>query len=148
MDAHKDGQLRSPGMQTVEDQLLQPSHSIFLRILGDLLSATPDDLPRIETCNVCKQLGLLSTAAFYDAYTAQKLLGFGGKANEEGYFVRVNRADFRGWLSEHINISWNKRFSHYEETDSGVTAYFRDGTSTAGSILVGADGINSLGMTK
>ncbi|MCJ1245622.1 hypothetical protein MMC30_002826 [Trapelia coarctata] len=113
-------------------------------ILKDLLSFTPDDLPPIETCSVSKQLGLLSRAVFYDAYTGRVFLEMGGrKPNEDGYFVRVNRAEFRGWLSEHIDINWNKRFSHYEETDSGVTAYFHDGTSAAGSILVGADGINS-----
>lgn len=88
-------------------------------------------------------------AAFYNAYTGEELFHFGGrKANEDGYFVRVNRAELREWLSEHIHIDWNKKFSHYEETDHGVTAYFQDGTSAAGSVLVGADGIQSSGMTK
>lgn len=87
--------------------------------------------------------------AYYDPYTGEKLFQFGGReANEDGYFLRVNRAEFRGWLSEHIHIHWNKKFSHYEESDYGVTAYFQDGTSAAGSILVGADGIKSPGMTK
>lgn len=118
------------------------------RILENLLSSTPDDLPPIENCSVSKQLGLLSRAVFYDAYTCRKLLEFGGREpKEDGYYIRVNRAEFRGWLSKHIHINWNKRFSHYEEIDSGVTAYFHDGTSAAGSIWVGADGINSPGMT-
>jgi len=57
----------------------------------------------------------------------------------------VNRAQFRGWLSEHISIQWNKDFSHDEESGSDITVHFRDGTSATGDMLVGADGINGRG---
>ena len=40
-------------------------------------------------------------------------------------------------------MHFQKVFSHYEQTDDGVVAYFPDETSASGDILVGADGINS-----
>jgi 2-polyprenyl-6-methoxyphenol hydroxylase-like FAD-dependent oxidoreductase len=41
------------------------------------------------------------------------------------------------------NVEFGRTFVRYEEDDSGVTAYFDDGTSARGSILVGADGLRS-----
>lgn len=36
-----------------------------------------------------------------------------------------------------------KSFSHYEQTDQGVTAHFEDGSSTTGDVMIGADGFRS-----
>ena len=44
-------------------------------------------------------------------------------------------------LEDHI--AFEKKFSHYELTESGVNAFFTDGTKVAGSLLVGADGARS-----
>ena len=44
-------------------------------------------------------------------------------------------------LEEHV--AFEKEFSHYELTESGVNAFFADGTKIAGSLLVGADGARS-----
>ena len=44
-------------------------------------------------------------------------------------------------LEDHI--AFEKRFSHYKLTESGVNAFFTDGTKVAGSLLVGADGARS-----
>jgi 2-polyprenyl-6-methoxyphenol hydroxylase-like FAD-dependent oxidoreductase len=43
------------------------------------------------------------------------------------------------------DIEYGKRFQGYEEHEAGVTAFFEDGTSAAGSVLVGADGTRSVG---
>jgi 2-polyprenyl-6-methoxyphenol hydroxylase-like FAD-dependent oxidoreductase len=41
-------------------------------------------------------------------------------------------------------IQWGKAFSHYERLDNGrVRAYFADGTTANGDVLVGADGSRS-----
>ena len=40
-------------------------------------------------------------------------------------------------------VSFDKKFVRYEQTDGKVTAYFEDGTSAIGDLLVGADGVNS-----
>lgn len=50
-------------------------------------------------------------------------------------------------LSQHLDIQWNKRLSRYEETSTGVTAFFEDGTSATGDMLVGADGLHSRGAS-
>ena len=44
-------------------------------------------------------------------------------------------------LEDHI--AFEKKFSHYRLTESGVNAFFTDGTKVAGSLLVGADGARS-----
>ena len=41
------------------------------------------------------------------------------------------------------HIAFEKKFSHYKLTESGVDAFFTDGTKVAGSLLVGADGARS-----
>jgi 2-polyprenyl-6-methoxyphenol hydroxylase-like FAD-dependent oxidoreductase len=40
-------------------------------------------------------------------------------------------------------IHLGKTFQRFEQTESGVTAIFTDGSSASGDILIGADGINS-----
>jgi 2-polyprenyl-6-methoxyphenol hydroxylase-like FAD-dependent oxidoreductase len=40
-------------------------------------------------------------------------------------------------------VSFDKTFTRYEENGDEVTAFFADGTSVTGDLLIGADGINS-----
>lgn len=44
-------------------------------------------------------------------------------------------------LEDHI--TYGKALTHYETSANGVVAYFLDGTNASGSLLVGADGVNS-----
>ena len=58
----------------------------------------------------------------------------------------VNRLALRQLLLTGLEdvISFDKTFERYEQTHDGkVTAYFSDGTSVTGDVLVGADGANS-----
>jgi 2-polyprenyl-6-methoxyphenol hydroxylase-like FAD-dependent oxidoreductase len=57
----------------------------------------------------------------------------------------VSRITLRELLLSGLDdvVHFNKTFTHYEETDGKVTAYFDDGTAVAGDILIGADGGNS-----
>lgn len=55
----------------------------------------------------------------------------------------VNRWHLHKSLSNGMNINYNKNFIKYEENENGVIAYFEDGTSAEGDILIGADGSNS-----
>ncbi|CZR64591.1 uncharacterized protein PAC_14489 [Phialocephala subalpina] len=72
------------------------------------------------------------------------VITFGGVAKgEEGYMIRCNRTKLRQMPAQHLDIQWNKKFVRYGETDHDVTAYFEDGTSASGDILVGADGLHS-----
>lgn len=64
----------------------------------------------------------------------------------EAPIVRAERRRLRDWLSTNIPIQWGKRVKHIEHDDKGVSVYFEDGKTAKGDVLVGADGINSVGM--
>jgi 2-polyprenyl-6-methoxyphenol hydroxylase-like FAD-dependent oxidoreductase len=55
----------------------------------------------------------------------------------------INRWKLREALAKGLPIEWNKKFTHYEEKEDSVTAYFEDGTSIEADILIGADGAKS-----
>lgn len=61
--------------------------------------------------------------------------------------VRAERLRLRRTLATNLPIKWGKRVSRIVHDDNGVEAFFEDGTSAKGDILVGADGINSSGMS-
>ncbi|PVI00804.1 FAD/NAD(P)-binding domain-containing protein [Periconia macrospinosa] len=84
--------------------------------------------------------------AFTDAITGEVTAKIGGSESAvPSPVMTVNRYEVRGylWNYDNLPITSNKQFSHYEEDDSGVTAYFTDGTSARGSLLIGADGLHS-----
>ena len=106
----------------------------------------PHDLPPFENLSVSHNAHLPAEHAFVNALTREILArkvwqDLGGNDTA----VRVNRAAFRKWLALNLDVLWNKAYSHYEEGDGFVTAYFKDGTSYVGDVLVGADGMNSKG---
>ncbi|KIL26804.1 hypothetical protein B4133_1294 [Bacillus altitudinis] len=45
---------------------------------------------------------------------------------------------------EEINIQYNKKMIKYTQNQDSITAVFEDGTHAVGSLLVGADGLNSV----
>ncbi|KAI8362607.1 hypothetical protein BD560DRAFT_404303 [Blakeslea trispora] len=64
---------------------------------------------------------------------------------EKEAFYRIERRRFRNWLLEPIkdSVHWDKRLIRFEETEDSVTAFFEDGTSAKGTLLVAADGAQS-----
>ncbi|KAH6654962.1 hypothetical protein BKA67DRAFT_656932 [Truncatella angustata] len=60
-------------------------------------------------------------------------------------FYRFLRSRLRALISESIDISYGKKLSSLSYADDGtsVTAYFEDGTSEKGRLVIGADGSNS-----
>lgn len=88
---------------------------------------------------------ILITAAFLNAYT-QEPLPFGPPARSRGQWIRANRSKLRTYLSTEVDIKWGKRFTRYEVENNIVKAFFEDGSSAIGTILVGADGVASPGM--
>ena len=44
-----------------------------------------------------------------------------------------------------LQIQWGKHVTRIEHDDQGVSVHFQDGTSARGDILVGADGVHSVG---
>ncbi|KAI8147311.1 hypothetical protein BJV82DRAFT_700855 [Fennellomyces sp. T-0311] len=61
----------------------------------------------------------------------------------DGDAIRLNRKRLRDWLMQDISVTWNKAFESYELMDDGVQVTFTDGTVACGSVVVGADGVNS-----
>ncbi|MCJ1283409.1 hypothetical protein MMC26_002737 [Xylographa opegraphella] len=116
-------------------------------ILGDLLRSTPNDLPPMHETAVTHGLGrgasYTSRAAFFDAYSGERKMNMGGDLGDPGFFMRATRSKLRAWLANHVDIRWNKRFVHYEESDHGITAFFADGSSATGEMLIGCEGLNS-----
>ncbi|MFJ5989240.1 FAD-dependent oxidoreductase [Lentzea sp. NPDC092896] len=58
----------------------------------------------------------------------------------------VDRATLRQILLAGMDdvVRFGRGLSHYESDESGVTAYFSDGSTARGDVLVGADGIRSV----
>lgn len=46
-------------------------------------------------------------------------------------------------LLQGINVKWGKQFVRYEEHEDKVVAFFEDGSTAEGDILIGSDGANS-----
>lgn len=75
---------------------------------------------------------------------------FDGKTGQESATIRgepykayrVSRDRFRKWLLKDIQeyVHWNKKMSHYEESDGQVIVHFTDKTQDSGDLLVAADG--------
>ncbi|MCJ1324079.1 hypothetical protein MMC10_000741 [Thelotrema lepadinum] len=73
-----------------------------------------------------------------------------GKRQDEVERAGIGRTELRSLLLSGLNdgvspvVQWGKRFERYESISSGgVRAYFTDGTSEDGDVLVGADGGHS-----
>ena len=100
--------------------------------LGDKSAVDPENPRRGDFCLV-------------NGNTGESLVTVGAGDHDDLDIFRVNRKRFRSWLMEGINIEWNKRIGHYTINDdgNGVRVTFRDGTVEEGSVLVGADGVNS-----
>jgi 2-polyprenyl-6-methoxyphenol hydroxylase-like FAD-dependent oxidoreductase len=103
-------------------------------VLGklDLLEEALETSARLTTLKVKNAHGELLMQAKVERYSTPAIC--------------IHRADLiellqRKCLSENIHLG--KTFERFEQTNTHVTAFFADGTSASGDILIGADGINS-----
>lgn len=121
------------------------------RIIPHLKALMPSGNPPIEVVSATYGLGLPDEGAFYDAYTKERKLHIGGKTGQmpPGGHIRANRAKARAWLLDGIDVQWNKRFVSYEQGEDGVVVVtFEDGSKAEGAVLVGADGVQSRGVSS
>lgn len=100
-----------------------------------------DDLLPLESVAIAHEANIPGEGAIFDATDMSERMRFGNGHGQD--FIRADRAKLREWLLTNIDVHWGKRFTHYEETGDRVTAYFDDGTSYTGDLIVGTDGINS-----
>lgn len=101
-------------------------------------------LPLLEGVSHLDNYGTTCDAALYNGGTGEENIRLVPRENSP--FIRANRAKLREMLHTNLTVEYNKQFQRYEETESGVTAFFADGSQAEGDILVGADGAHSLGM--
>ncbi|KAL6245649.1 hypothetical protein RBB50_007648 [Rhinocladiella similis] len=80
-----------------------------------------------------------------DAITGERHDGLRGPDQKEQHSWNADRTLMRKilltGLEDHIEFS--KKLERYELTEEGATAYFTDGTSASGRLLIGADGVRS-----
>ena len=98
------------------------------------------------TNSVNYETGDQDEIAFVDGLTGERKGAIGGvPSGDPGSFLRVSRKKLRSylWTQNNLPVSAGRTFVRYEEDEKGVTAYFRDGSTVRGSLLVGADGIHS-----
>ena len=83
---------------------------------------------------------------FVNSLTGTRVGAVGGvPRGQPGFFLRASRERLRKslWGSNGLPVSSDKHFTHYEQDKEGVTAFFKDGSSVHGSLLIGADGVHS-----
>ncbi|KAH6718395.1 hypothetical protein BKA61DRAFT_599561 [Leptodontidium sp. MPI-SDFR-AT-0119] len=116
----------------------------LIECIPDLVKLLPDDIGDLQSVSVNYGIEDCDTMGVIDAKTAELVGRLGGvPRGQPGYILRASRSHFREFLWKHLNVSTGKDFSHYTEDQDGVTAFFKDGTSARGSILIGADGSRS-----
>lgn len=103
---------------------------------------------------VLEKLGLLDEAVSKSAvFHAVKILNERGElllqtniGNYPTPAICIHRADLIDLLQRKCapgTIHLGKTFSHFEQNETSVTAFFADGTSATADVLIGADGIRS-----
>ncbi|KAK6371579.1 uncharacterized protein PV06_01388 [Exophiala oligosperma] len=117
----------------------------LIEALHELPPLISDDLGDIHTTSVNHNIGVnKDTMTIVQAASGQIMAVLGNRLPDEpGHLIRGDRQRLREYFSQHLDLQVGKIFSHYEEDAEGVTAFFTDGTSARGCMLVGGDGLRS-----
>ncbi|KAI4243626.1 MAG: hypothetical protein L6R42_010712, partial [Xanthoria sp. 1 TBL-2021] len=115
-------------------------------IINDLQKAFPSDVGDLKAAT--DHLQPLDLPAQIGLYFPGMEGRLGVEDTPEAPIVRAERRRLRDWLATNIPIQWGKRVQRIVDNDEEVCVYFEDGTSAKGDILVGADGIKSVGKTS
>jgi flavin-dependent dehydrogenase len=129
-----------------DDSLHSRSQGWCIGIHGffdDLETAMPDDLPAIELTSHLRPLDLPAQLCFFRG--ANK---FFVESGHEGRVIRAHRARLRDWLATNIRVNWKSKAIRIEKEGDSIKLHFADGSSATGDVLVGADGVNSMGESR
>lgn len=111
--------------------------------MKELEELVSDDMPSIERTNHLLPLTLPAQIKFYGAGMPEKNLGV--VSTPDNPILRASRNKLRTWLTTGLNIQFGKRAIRVEEDTDSATVYFEDGTSARGDLVIGADGVKSIG---
>ncbi|ERS96196.1 hypothetical protein HMPREF1624_07105 [Sporothrix schenckii ATCC 58251] len=116
----------------------KPGWAIGLSMNDDFASFMPDDVPSLRDANHLLPLDLPSQVVLFPPGGAR----IGVTDTPETPCVRANRGKLRALLLTGLDVQWGKALTRFDEDRAAhtVTAYFEDGTSATGDLLVGADG--------
>lgn len=126
----------------------KPGWAIGLSMNDDFASFMPDDVPPLRDANHLLPLDLPSQFIMYPPPSrgddgAQVRIGV--TDTEKTPCVRANRGRLRANMLTGLDVQWGKKLERIEEdrTNNTVTAFFEDGTSASGDLLIGCDGTHS-----
>lgn len=112
--------------------------------LPRLASLLPQHLGDLHSTSVNAPISVPDVGAVLHPGSGDILAKIGGApAGQPGHLIRAKRERLRAFLWEGLDVQCDKHFSHYSEDEQGVTAFFTDGTSNRGSLLIGVDGAHS-----
>ena len=100
----------------------------------------------LYTCSVNYNTAANDEIAIVDAVTGERAGVVGNiPQGKPGSLLRGSRERLRKylWNANDLPVQSGKRYTHFSEDEEGVTAFFTDGSSARGSLLVGADGLHS-----
>ncbi|CAF4353055.1 unnamed protein product [Rotaria sp. Silwood2] len=117
-----------------------------VRDQGYYITLNPMGIDVLKRINVLKDLLMDPTTVSYNQCQLKLVDKRLNKIMEmsAGELKIIDRAVLRRNLLKNIDICWNKRFVSYTILDDGIEAYFHDGSSVKGTLLVGCDGAQSL----
>lgn len=118
--------------------------------VGGMLGIAPNGmraLGALDAEDVVLRVGEPVRSMIIESWTGKRLAEFGG-TDGPPVFHSVWRADlyremYDMTVARGIRIEHGKRLVRAVDNGDGVTAYFADGTSATGDVLIGADGIRS-----
>lgn len=115
---------------------------IHVSILNELRSAVPDSMPPLEETSHLLPLDLPAELV----HISPDLHGCHGvRASGDLDIIRASRRKLRDWLLTGIDVHFGKELTSIEQHNGKVTVHFQDESTDTGDMVVGADGINSVG---
>jgi 2-polyprenyl-6-methoxyphenol hydroxylase-like FAD-dependent oxidoreductase len=118
--------------------------------VGGMLGIAPNGLHALDVIDagdIVRRIGEPVSSMIIESWTGKRLAEFGGPDGLP-VFHAVWRSELNSALHDEatgrgVRIEHGRRLIRAEQSNTGVTAYFADGSTADADILIGADGIRS-----
>ncbi|KAI1381966.1 FAD/NAD(P)-binding domain-containing protein [Hypoxylon crocopeplum] len=109
-------------------------------VLDELFKTFPDDMPNFkDTVHHLNPLNLETQVVFY--FHNDRL---GTEGSPSTPTLRANRLLLRKWLATGIHVQYGRVASKIERVGDKMIVTFKNGTTSTGDLVIGADGANSI----